>query len=148
MRTETITTNIYTYDELSDKAKAKARNTVGIAADWFEPVYEDARQVGIAIMEFDIVGGLHCRISDGFCATETADLIIENHGKDCDTYKEATAFASVNGSDIARATFKAALERCYAKQLREQLDYCYSDDHAVDMIECNDFEFLEDGSRY
>lgn len=48
MRTETV--SIYTYDELSDQAKAKARDWYrgddgGLDYEWFDSVYEDAARI-------------------------------------------------------------------------------------------------------
>ena len=56
MRTEMIMREIYTFDELSDSAKEKARHwwrNGGLDCDWYEPVYSDF--VGICgILGFDV----------------------------------------------------------------------------------------------
>ena len=56
MRTETTTRNLYTFDELDDNAKERARDwwrNGGLDYDWWDSVYEDAETVG-ALMGIDI----------------------------------------------------------------------------------------------
>ncbi len=50
-RTETITKTVYTFDELSDDAKVKAREGYrgddgGLDYDWWDSVYDDATEIG------------------------------------------------------------------------------------------------------
>jgi hypothetical protein len=48
-RTETTTRTIFKFDELSDEAKAKARDwyrTLGDGDEWWDHIYEDAAQMG------------------------------------------------------------------------------------------------------
>jgi hypothetical protein len=61
MRTETIVRNLYKFDELSDKAKEKARDRYresGIHDEWWDSVYEDAEEIakllGIEIRQLPI----------------------------------------------------------------------------------------------
>lgn len=61
MRTETI--NIYTYNELSEEAKAKARDwyrSLGLDHAWWNSVYDDAKEIGelmgIAIKDIGFSG--------------------------------------------------------------------------------------------
>jgi len=94
MRTETITRVIYTFEELSDKAKQKAidnLSSINVDYDWWDSVYEDANQVGITITSFDLDRNRHAESK--ICnPEETAELILENHGQECETYKTAQAF--------------------------------------------------------
>jgi hypothetical protein len=94
MRTETITRNLYTFDELSDRAKENAINNlsdINVDYNWWESVYEDANQVGITILHFNLDRNRHAKTT--ICnPDETAELILENHGIDCETYKTAKRF--------------------------------------------------------
>lgn len=52
-RTDTVTTTVYTFDELSDEAKEKARNwwrEGGLDYDWWDSVYDDCDTI------FKIIG--------------------------------------------------------------------------------------------
>jgi len=56
MRTETTTRELYKFDELSDAAKARARDwwrECGLHDEWFEFVYDDAERVA-ALLGIDI----------------------------------------------------------------------------------------------
>ena len=91
MRTETI--NIYTFDELSDKAKDRARDWWRQGAldyGWWECIYEDAERIGLKITGFDT--GRSCEIDGDFIGTpeETADKILAEHGDRCGTWAEPT----------------------------------------------------------
>jgi len=94
MRTETITRNLYTFDELTELAKEKAVNNlrdINIDYEWWKNVYYDANQVGITINSFDLDRNRHATTT--ICnPDETAELIIENHGPDCETFKTAKSF--------------------------------------------------------
>ncbi|PIV84826.1 MAG: antitoxin of toxin-antitoxin stability system, partial [Nitrospirae bacterium CG17_big_fil_post_rev_8_21_14_2_50_50_9] len=53
----TVETRIYQFDELSDKAKGKARDWYreSIADwDWWDFLYDDAQEIGMEIKDFDL----------------------------------------------------------------------------------------------
>src|SRR5580693_5752393 len=89
----TIETTVYKFDELNDKAKEQAR-------DWYrqgdhnsfawEQIKEDAEQIGLKITTLDD----HRNNEGGFIGgpLETVKLILENHGKSCETYKTAERY--------------------------------------------------------
>lgn len=93
-RTETITRVLYTFEELCESAKQKALEEfyyINVDCDWWNFVYSDANENGITINEFDIDRNRHCKTTIFDCEN-TANLIIENHGKKCETYKTAKEF--------------------------------------------------------
>lgn len=170
MRQETI--NIYTFDELSEKAQQKAIEW--FLSDypdygWFDTIYEDAEQCGLEIMGFDIDRGNYCdmRLKTNSYYEDVAAYIIQNHGEHCETYKAAATFDSARIDAItslegeergepedlpeyeeAENEFLYALKAAYLSMLRNEYDYLTSDEHAKEMIINNEYEFLEDGSRY
>ena len=93
MRQETTTTNIYTFEELSDQDKQKALDklhNLGVDYDWWEYTYEDANMVGLKITSFDLD---HNELTLGYLlsAEDTAQAILQDHGTMCETYKTVIA---------------------------------------------------------
>ena len=162
MKTKTI--NVYQFDELSDDAKAKAierLSDINVDYQWWESTYEDARYVKLKLTEFDLDRNKHCRGSFMESPTETAELIVSSHGKDCDTYKTAKAFLS-NLNDLTSPypniedvpedkiedledMFLADLLEDYASILQKECDYLQSEEAIIETIKANEYWFTEDG---
>lgn len=168
MRTATI--NYYTFDELSDRAKERARDwwrQHGLDYDWWDSIYEDAERVGVKITGFDT--GRSWDIEGDFIGTpeETANKILAEHGEDTDTAAEARHYLKTvsefmasaekdeygelatyeleaDREDIDKEFLRALLEE-YLVMLREEFEYQYSDECIDDLLITNDYEFTEDG---
>jgi hypothetical protein len=94
MRVETISKNLFTFDELSETAKDNAINNlcdVNVVHEWWKSLYEDAETVCIKITEFDLDRNRYCKTEIQNCHL-TAELILKNHGEECETYKTAKTF--------------------------------------------------------
>lgn len=93
MRTETYTytKNIYTLDEVKEKA-IDANWDINVDYEWWQCVYEDAADIGLYLNGFDVGRNRHCTGELLASGKETADRIIANHGETCDTYKLAKDF--------------------------------------------------------
>jgi len=168
MRTATI--NYYTFDELSDRAKDRARDWWRQGAldhDWWEFIYEDAERVGLKITGFDT--GRGCHITGDFTGTpeETADEILAQHGESTDTAAEARAYrkalsefmataekdedgelatyALQDERDEIDADFRRSLLEAYLLTLRREEEYQLSDEVADEAMIANGYEFTEDG---
>lgn len=171
MRTKTI--NLYSFAELSEEAKEKAVShlrDINVDHNWWEYVYEDAKNVGLKINGFDIYRGSYCQLDiDHYY--HTASRIVTDHGKDCDTYKAAEQFIAdwdalvekysdgintnvVTGenqydfdseADDLDEEFKKELSECYLTILRNQYEYLTSTESIIETIEANEYEFTEDG---
>ena len=168
MRTATI--NYYKFDELSDRAKERARDwwrQSGLEHDWWDSIHEDAERVGVKITGFDT--GRSWDIEGDFIGTpeETANKILAEHGEDTDTaaearhylktvaefmasadkdeYGELATYALDNErEDIDREFLRALLEE-YLTILRKEEEYQLSDEVADEIIVANEYEFTEDG---
>lgn len=168
MRTATI--NYYKFDELSDKAKDRARDWwrhSGPDGDWWEQTYEDAAQVGVKITGFDT--GRSCEIDGDFTGTpeETANKILAEHGESTDTAAEARHYLKTvaefmasaekdeygelatyalysDREDIDKEFLRALLEE-YLVMLRDEFEYQYSEECVDEMLTANAYEFTEDG---
>ena len=90
----TIETQVFTYDELSEDAKEKARNwwcEVPHYDDWAESVLEDAKNIGLVITEFDL-DRRGVKASFKRYAELTAVACTQEHGAECETYKDSEQF--------------------------------------------------------
>ncbi len=160
----TIETKVYTFDELTDKAKEKARdwyrNDGGDMAqmEW-DYVKEDAERIKLGIIELDVRGVNRGHfIGD---AKETLDLIFTEHGAMCDTYKTAERYRDSlkaiklydeNGDETGEYEnwaheFLYDLLEDYRVMLDESIEYRYSDEAVDESIRANGYEFTEDGKR-
>jgi hypothetical protein len=150
MRTEAIA--IYKYDELSDEGKEKALEglyDLNVDYEWWQFVYEDAEMVGIEISEFDIdystIKGL---LTMG--VHESAQAIIDNHGRACDTHKLALDYYRQKRrfSPYDREEWNRALLEEYLVILKKEFEYLTSEEAIVETIRANDYEFTEDGKLH
>jgi hypothetical protein len=178
MKQITKTYTVYSFDELSEKAKQKVLTDliyINVMGEWWEGVYEDAQNVGVTISEFDIDRGSYCKIKfPASSAYEVATKIMQDHGSVCDTYKTASIFvkewdelvahysdgknldkvAEGNEDDFDEAAdnleveFMGVLSYDYLKMLREEYEYLTSEEAIRETIEANDYQFLESGKQY
>lgn len=89
-----ITTTVYQFEELTAKAQEKvisALADINVDFEWWDGEYEDAATVGIEIKSFGLDRNRHC-CTNITNPIETAELILKNHGKECQTFKTAAAF--------------------------------------------------------
>jgi hypothetical protein len=170
----TIETKVYKFSELSETAKENAINNlcdINIDYEWYEYVYDDAGQVGLCITGFDLDRNRHAKGYFTESARETADKIISDHGKECETYKTALQFnqdydelvekysdginKSVvsyeneydfdNEADELENEFLNSLLEDYAMILQKEYEYLTSKEAIIETIESNDYEFHENG---
>jgi len=158
-----LTFAAYTFDELSDKAKDKARQwmreSLGANTDWADSIIDDAKQAGVFLPEWDADSGtasVHCPDVE-----RTVDYILANHGSECDTHKAAKAYRDAMGAipdtgqdedeqertDAAMNILHDELGRCYGNALRAEMEYMFYGEGLDDTIEANSYLFSEDGSR-
>lgn len=168
-----IQTTVYTFDELSDKAKEKARDWYREGAldyDWWDSVYEDAANIGLKISEFDIDRASYVKASFMASAEETAHKIEEEHGENCETFKDAknylkerdalinTAPKDENGEfadeyeldnklDELDQEFLKTLCEDYRIMLTKEYEYLMSDESVDENIGANEYTFTETGKR-
>lgn len=171
MRTEIIERKLYKFEELSEEGKEKAIEKlydINIDYDWWDSVYEDAKNIGLKIEEFDIDRGAYCKGKFIESAEECAHKIIDDHGESCETYKTAeeylkqrdimvnTAEKDENGElideyeldneldDLDREFLKSLCED-YRIMLQHEYEYLTSEEAIKETIEANEYEFTENG---
>jgi hypothetical protein len=163
MRVDIVETNVYKFDELTDEGKEKAiagLYDLNVDHEWWDCTYEDAETVGIKITGFTLL--VNCDGSIIGTAEETSMLILENHGKDCETFKTATKYledylkVEEEFTDLNFYTEIAALDEEFEKSILEDyrimLDnehlYLTSDEAITETIKANDYEFTAEGVMY
>lgn len=171
MKTKTIT--LYQYDELpTEKAKENALNWMAKGAldfEWWDFIYEDAKQVGLKITAFDLDRNKHVEGTLELSGLESCKAIIENHGEACETYKLAVEylpkFEAVHEMmectcpdyctvedhtevmDELEQDYLDALREEFASILQDECDYRLSREALEEDIRANEYDFDEDGNR-
>ena len=174
MRTETTTRTLYRYDELTEDGKRAAIEglaDINVDHDWWDCLYEDAKTVGIKLTSFDLdrSRGATGNFIEG--AEDTANLVIDNHGEPCETYKTSQGYISDRAELVKKysdgkainivsedneydfdaecdeldAEYLKSIIEDYSILLQKEYEYLTSDDAIVETIEANEYEFTEDG---
>lgn len=178
MRTVTNTYNVYSFDELSDDAKEKVigrLSDINVEDDWWGYIYDDAKNIGVKIEGFDIDRGsyyAYCKMSFLESPEAAAHKIIEEHGKNCETYKTAKNYLQKRDALVAQysdsknktvvtednnwdfdqkcdeldSDFLHSLSEDYRIMLEKEYEYQTSEEAIIETIEANNYEFLEDGT--
>ena len=170
MRTQTTTA--YKFSELTEDAKDNAITNlrdINVNFNWWEFIYEDAKNVGIKISTFDI--DQYCKIKFEISAYDTAKEIIEQHGETCETYKTAKQFIEdrdklvekySDGKQTDRVTeeneydfdnecdeleeeFIKSIAEDYRIILQNEYEDQTSKESIIETINANDYEFTENG---
>ena len=160
---KTITINLYSFDELSDKAKEKAK------LKWYEhedfPMLEEnltdsceyfLEQAGVKFSDISLLYSLSCSQGDGLCFTGT----IEKNGiklKLTHSYRYYFArsvtmyFEDAEGNEMDNddETLKAIYFDVCAKlekQGYDEIEYRMTDAEFSEHCEANDYTFEADGT--
>ena len=155
MRIKRTETKVYPFGELSDEAKEKAVEglyDVNLFYEWWESTFEDAKNVGIVIEEFEIDRGSYCRgtIDDKI---DTARAILKEHGDSCETWQTAKDFhdavakygdETTDFEDLCKEFTYSILED-YRIILQKEYEYLSSEKAIIEAIEANEYEFTEGG---
>lgn len=166
----TVRTKVYLFSELSEQAKEKAIKwgyDLNVSYDWWESVYEDAENIGLKITGFDIYRASYCNGDIIGTHEETAKLILENHGEQCETYKTAKNFLAEldaitekykdegednwdeqSENENAEDEFLKSLLEDYRIMLSKEYNYLTSEAAIIETIEANEYEFKADGTRF
>lgn len=170
MKTKTIT--LYSFDELSDEAKEKAINKlsdINVDYEWWDCTFDDAKRIGLKILEFDIDRGSYCECKVLTSHREIAEAILKEHGKMCETYKTAEAFLKERDGIIDSAQknedgefedeyeldqkldeceyeFLKSISEDYRIILQKEYEYLTSKEAIIETIKANEYDFDEEGN--
>jgi len=157
-----ITTTVYQFDELNDKAKERARDWYREGAlndEWWDCIYEDAEKAGLKITGFDIGRGQYVEGKLIKSVAQSIEAILADHGDECGTYKLATQYkARLSLLDKDSQEYDDELDRIeqeytealceeYRHMLEREYEYLLSDECVDETILVNEYEFEEDGCR-
>ncbi len=152
-----VTVTLYQFDELSPKAKEKAREWYRESAldfEWWDSVYDDAKNIGLKITSFDLGRSNNIEGTFKLTANHVARAIMKDHGEGCETRKDAQAYLEayekakgvVEQEDLGTEFLKTILDD-YLDILRKEEEYITSDEQIDETIRANEYEFYEDGKR-
>jgi hypothetical protein len=164
----TIELKVFTFAELGEDAKKKVlidNAYINVEHNWWKNTYEDAERIGLNITGFDLERNKHAKGKIIGTCEETAKLIEQEHGKDCETYKLAKRFllelqetednTNLDSEDEKNGiiedletTFLNDLLELYADMLQKECDYLQTETAIIETIEANSYEFTEDGKMY
>lgn len=153
-----IETKVYTFDELSDSAKEKAREWYRnncLDYEWFDLIYDDAKSIGLKLTTFGLDRDRHAEGVFTNGALECANAIESQHGESCETFKTAKAFLAARGGivdaaklDDCETQFLASILEDYAIILQKEFEYLLSDESVDNIILTNEYTFTESGKRF
>jgi len=170
---KTIEIQLYKFDELSEAAQETAifnQSDINVDYDWWDSVYEDAKNVGLVIDGFVLdYGKINATFENG--GEDTARAIIAEHGKECDTYKLAEQYLSAKAEILTNMEdiiddensysyelegdmeqlsddFLVDLKGEYLSILQKEFEYLTSKEQIIETIKSNDYDFTEDGDIY
>jgi len=163
---------VYKYGELEESVKQKVLEkwqNINVDYGWWEFIYDDAERIGLSLGEFKLDRGAYCTGVWIEGAEEVAEKILQEHGKDSETYKDALAFQvrleqaesifenedeydpeyyefedSAEYAEICEEFLRTLLED-YRIILQKDYEYFTSEKAIVETIEANEYEFTEDG---
>lgn len=95
MRTIIEETTVYLFEELPEEAQQKALENlwdINVDFDWWQFIYEDAECIGLKITEFDLDRNRYVKGDFLWSALECAHKIINEHGRQCDTWNTANDY--------------------------------------------------------
>lgn len=157
----TITKEIYTFEELSEQAKEKAREWYrqgNLDYDWWDSIYDEAEELGFKITEFDLGRANYCKIKAIETPKAIALNILEQHGRDCKTWKTARDFmwsrhyrkqqrklGRYLDHETESEEFLHSLSEDYRIMLRNEWEWLNSDECVDENIIANEYEFDEEG---
>jgi lipase chaperone LimK len=149
---------------------------LNVDLDWWIYTYEDAERIGLKINGFDIDRGSYCEIKPLLSYIDIADQIIKDHGDQCETYIHAEEFLKeynplleqyeeMNNDCTGnydynlyqkiedqlvelKIRFLSNLRNDYLTILRNEYEYLTSREAIEETINCNEYEFTEEGDIY
>jgi len=171
---ETRTYNVFKYKELPPEIQEKAVEKlydINLHYEWWDCEYEDAKRVGLKLDGFDLDRNRHCTGDFIDSAEETAEMIVKEHGKDCDSRQTAVNYLADraklvkqysdgktldivtedneydfdNDCDDLDAEFLRSILEDYSIILQQQYEYLASAEAIIETIEANDYDFTKDG---
>ena len=171
---ETREYKVYKYDELTEEQQQKVLGNydyINVDFDWWEYMYEDAKNVLLKIDSFDFDRDRHCTGNFIEYAEDTAKKIIVEHGESCETWGIATNYLAERAELIKKysdgisvdivtedneydydndqeeidAEFLRSILEDYLILLQKEYEYMTSEKAIIETLKANDYDFTVDG---
>ena len=168
---KTIEITLYKFDELSEEAQQTAIRSYQTQADyydWWDNIYRNAKEVGVAIDSFDVYRN-YISVSFMLMAHDVANALIFFWGADSDIGEVSQAFldkrevlykkyagdeASTYNEKLYEAEdelvddFHSDVSDYFRNQLRSELEWLESEEYIRGFLSDMDYDFTEDGKQY
>lgn len=152
---------VFNFDDLNDDAKERARDwwrDRALDYEWWDSTYEDAETVGLKLESFDLDRNRHATGRFTKDASEVIELILANHGSQCETFKTAMQYkgeletaeridANQDALDDIEEEFLKSLLEDYSIMLQHEYEYLLSDESVDENIRANEYTFTAEGKR-
>jgi len=158
MRTEQVT--IYTFDELNDVAKDKAREWYrqGLEYPWFDESMNSIKcfcdEFGVSIKDYSIGAFSHSYIETDVENSNFRGLKLKNVNRDnmptgycLDCALWQTFYDEFKRTGDALHAFNDAIDNA-RREIVADIEYQYTDESVDEMLIINEYEFTENGSIY
>jgi len=174
---KTISINLYKFEELTKEAQQKALEkyyNINVDHNWWESTYEDAKTIGLEIEGFELDRNKHCSGGVMYSGNETSNLILENHGEECQTtvlaihfrarwdnlvneYSDGVKLDEVTEeneqefdikADELEKEFEIDLLNEYANMLQNESEYLMSEEAIKETLISNEYDFTDNGEIY
>lgn len=154
MKTKVI--NLYNYNEASNELKEKILSNysdINTEHTWWDLVYEDTENIGLLITSFDLDRNNFCKGELLHDLKYTIESILDNHGKECETFKIALKYKELNENfdnencdyEDFKNDFCDELSNCYLQILKNEYDYKTSKEAIEDTLINDEYYFNESG---
>ena len=155
----TIETKVYTFTELSDEAKEKARewarglDLYGWSDESLDSIKSFCRHFGINLVDWSIgpwspIDYRTDADNSSFRGVKLSSIKRDNmptgYCLDCDLW--TTFYDEFKRTGAALCAFNSALDAGF-KAWRDDWESAYADEQVDDMLTANDYEFTEEGER-
>lgn len=157
---KTIQVNLYSFDELDEKAKEKVLSDlydINVDYEWWDFTYEDAANIGLKLTGFDIGRGNYCNGNLTMSIFDSIKKVLSEHGETCETYRTALDYQEeLNNLDETDENYEDELERIEEAYLKDMLenyriilsdeyDHLTSKEAIIETIDANSYTFEANG---
>jgi hypothetical protein len=155
----TLTTTVYTYDELDEGARAKARDwyTQGMEYFWFEDSLASFKcfvdNFDAKIKDYSFGAFDRCYLTTDATNENFRGIKLKDFDRDmmptgyCLDYALwATFFDVFQKTGDAKQAYEDAIDEA-VKEVRRDMEYQYEEESIEENIRCNEYEFTIEGKR-
>lgn len=175
---KTIEITGYEYSDLLKPENEEIKDAVlnkhydiNVDHNWWDFTYDDAKEIGLKINGFSLDRDYNIEYDNYYSLTESAELILKNHGETCDTYKIAKSYISQwvelvkeysdgeninvvteenevdfdNDADYLEKEYFEELANEYLSMLNNECEYLMTEAAILETIESNEYVFNEYG---